>query len=875
MDLEKLRSQGRERSELLRGKAKKINYQDKEIVADIHTFKKKIYPILQENCLDCHGPKKSKGRFRVDTLDADLLKGKDINDWLEVFDVLTNQEMPPEDEPDYHLEGEDRSLVINWLGEEMNKAKQVKREDNPQSSFRRMTKIEYNYALQDLLGVDFSFADDLAPETVSEDGFSNSSEHLKMTAMQFQTYHELGLKALKKVTIKGPQPKPMTYRISPQDLMELSQKNLSGRLKSQLKKKADKLKKAGKNQEAEEVLKQDIIGIDLKNNKSDDTRGVHILDLETGRGWAYRYGYSRARWAIKPDQEKPEASSSSVRAVIPWAYDLKLDLGNFLPNQGNMRVKVRAGRDQIKDNEYSSIELLFGGQTSNNANFITRATEENLLVKGTKEKPQTVQFEIALSEMQRNPFLRTGVLGETPTPSEVLTIKHHSNGQSQLLIDSIEISAPIYEQWPPQSHQDIFIASKDKSNEEQYAQEVIQNFAEKAWCRKLNQDELRPLINLYKGFRPRFKDFDDAVLEVLATILASPEFLYIAQGESMVAENQKSNDLGLAHRLSHFLWKSRPDKHLIDLARAGKLSDKAVLNHQIERMLTDPKADRFVKNFVEEWLGVEALENVIFDKKVFTSYRAELKEDMKKEIVFYFAEVLKNNGSIIDFLHSDYLVINERLAKHYGIENIYGEEFRRVKLNNNYQRGGLLTSSGLLAMNSNGKESNPLKRGIWMLENVLHDPPPPAPPNVPEVDLTDPKILQMTLKERMEDHRNHDACRSCHAKIDPWGIAFENYDALGQFRDKQKGKPIDASATLFNKHQLDGIKGLKAYLLSDRQDQFTEAMIYKMTAYALGRSLSFNDKSELEEMGRQLRQSGDGLKDMISIIITSQLFLNN
>jgi hypothetical protein len=871
VDLKELREKGRQSSTLLQNDVKKTTYKGQALEADAEGYKKTIYPILQENCLDCHGPKKSKGRFRVDTLDPDLLKGKHINEWLEVFDVLTNEEMPPEDEPDYHLDGKKRSLVVDWLGVEMNKASQLKREDIAHSSFRRMTKDEYNYALQDLFGVDFDFADELASETVSEDGFSNSSEHLKMSSRQFQVFHDLGLQALKKVTVKGDKPEVITYSIPMQKIMDLSKKNLTGSVKKQLQKKADKLKKQGKTQEAEALLKEELIGIDLKKNKTDDTRGVHVLNTELGKGWAYRYGYSKARWLIKPDDKNTDLESSSIRTVIPWGYELKLDLGNFLPEKGDMRVKVSVGRDKQKENEYSAVQLLFGGQTSNNANFIKRATHENLLVQGSIEQPQTIQYDIALSEMPRNPFLKTEKLGATPSPSEVLTLKHISNAQSKLYIDYIEIQAPIYEQWPPQSHRDIFIESKNKNNELAYASEIIQNFAEKAWCRSLLRDDLSGLMGLFNKFRPQFEYFDDAILEVLASVLASPEFIYIQQGEA----EQGLDDKVLAHRLSHFLWNSIPDKTLVDLATEGELNNKKTLNQQVERMLQDPKSQRFTQSFVREWLHLEALNNVIIDKKVFPAYKDSLKEDMESEITTFFAEALNENTSIIDFLHSDYVFVNESLAKHYGISGVYGEEFRRVNLNNNYKRGGVLTASGLLAMNANGKESNPLKRGIWLLENVLHDPPPPAPPNVPEVDLTDPKILQMTLKERMEDHRNHDACRSCHAKIDPWGIALENYDALGQYRDKYKHKAVDASAVLHNQHKLDGIKGLKAYLLADRQDQFTEAMVHKMLTYALGRPLSFNDKKDKEEMSRQLRQSGDGLKDLVRIIVNSKTFLNN
>ena len=245
---------------------------------------------------------------------------------------------------------------------------------------------------------------------------------------------------------------------------------------------------------------------------------------------------------------------------------------------------------------------------------------------------------------------------------------------------------------------------------------------------------------------------------------------------------------------------------------------------------------------------------------------------MLEEPVAFFHEVLQNNHSVLDFIHADYTMANERLARHYGLSDIYGNHIRRVQLGPRHRRGGLLTQAGLLAMNSDGKDSHPLKRGIWMLESLLNDPPPPPPPAVPEIDLADPEIAKLTLKQRIEDHRNHAACLSCHAKIDPWGIAFENFDAVGSWRTQIKGKPVDASSLLFNGQKLDGMDGLKRFLLENRQDQFVRAMVHKMTTYALGRPLTFGDRSNVDQITADLRKQGDGLATMVALIVTSELF---
>ena len=290
-------------------------------------------------------------------------------------------------------------------------------------------------------------------------------------------------------------------------------------------------------------------------------------------------------------------------------------------------------------------------------------------------------------------------------------------------------------------------------------------------------------------------------------------------------------------------------------------------------MLADPRAQRFSENFVGQWLGLGALDHLNIDEALFKgTYDSALKKAMQEEPIAFFNEVLRQNKSVMDFIHADYVMVNERLAKHYKIPEVYGPDFRNVAVDPKVNRGGLLTAAGILAMNSDGKDSHTVKRGVWILNRILNDPPPPPPPNVPEVDLTNPDILKMSLKDRIADHREKPACFSCHAKIDPWGIAFENYDAVGAYRTQVNNKPVDATAALFNKQQLAGIDGLKRYLLADRQDQIARAMVHKLTSFALGRPLSFGDRADIDSLTEQFRKKDDRLGELITLIVTSSLF---
>ena len=395
----------------------------------------------------------------------------------------------------------------------------------------------------------------------------------------------------------------------------------------------------------------------------------------------------------------------------------------------------------------------------------------------------------------------------------------------------------------------------------------------RAWRRSITDAEVDRKLKLFALIRPTCVDFQQAVVEVLAAVLSSPQFLYVVQSDRQSVEASRALDeFEIATRLSMFLWCSIPDDELLHLAAQGRLSEQEELVRQTKRMLADPRSQRFSNHFVRQWLSMDLLDFLNVDKSTYPEFDPTLMEAMQQEPIAFFNELLHNNRSVMDFIHSDYALVNQRLAKHYGISDVNGNRFRKVALKPQDNRGGLITQAGLLAMNSDGTDSHPLKRGVWLLESLLNDPPPPPPPAVPEIDLADPEILKLTLKQRIENHRDSAACRSCHVKIDPWGIALENFDAIGSWRSQIQGKKVEASSELFNQHQLEGVDGLKRYLLSDRQDQFARAMVHKLTTFALGRPLNFSDRASVDALTAKLRNEGDGLATLVSLIVTSDIF---
>lgn len=838
LSLQQAREAGRKDSRFLRPDGTAPADPKKIPKANLGDYKKSLYPILQKSCLGCHGPDRTEGRLRVDQLDPNLLTGQHVNQWKEIYNALGNSEMPPADETEYRLADQDRGLLVEWVGAELEKAYHVRKGGQDYSAFRRMTRYEYNYALQDLLGIPFDVVERLPPESMSDDGFLNRSELLQMSAMQFETSREIGLRTLQRVTVHGDPPKPVVYKFAFQGEMT--------RLTSAANAKV----------------------FNVRDDNYKQARNTpHFLNHTSGQAIHYSGGN------FKPD---PKAivgevhSDSPIAISLPPGRELKFNLDRFLPDEGVMRVRIRAARSNMNPQHFANLRLIFSAHTSNNANFSQVISQRDLPVTAPMEAPEYIDFLIPLGDIQRNPFRKL----ETTFPrrDEFLHIQNISNGNRGpeplgVLIDHIEVSAPFYASWPPQSHREIFFDSANKGDEIGYAAEVLKVFMARAWRRTVTESEVAKFVELFKEFRSDFETFEETMQEVLATVIASPDFLYLTQTMNVGREGkERISDMEFATRLSFFLWASIPDVELLGAAYQGDLRKPEVLKSQIARMLNDPRANRFAEHFVGQWLGLDGLDSTTHVRD------AVLLAAMQQEPVAFFKEVLAGNESVMDFIHSDYVVVNERLAGHYRVGEVYGPHFRRVSVAETVNRGGVLTQAGMLAMNSDGTDSHPLKRGIWMLERVLHDPPPPPPPNVPEVDLTDPRILQMTLKERIEDHRNKPACKSCHSKIDPWGIAFENYDALGAFRTQLKNGPVDANAELFNKQPLHGMTGLKRYLLLERQDQFARAIVEKMTTYAIGRSLSFSDNADINKIVVQFRRQEDRLGDLIQIIAQSEIF---
>ncbi|MEO1615536.1 MAG: DUF1592 domain-containing protein [Planctomycetota bacterium] len=833
-------------------------------------YEKSIQPLLAEACFDCHSGDSVEGNFRADQLDPDLVNGGDVAWWLEVYSVLSKGEMPPPDASE--LTDAQRTLVVDWLSGAIQAAEKRRAAERHHSSFRRLTRYEYDYALQDLFGVPWTFAGDLPEEASEENAFENNAESLRMSAKQVEAYRELALKALRRVTVRGDRPAMVHWSIQMGDAFQRETAKLDASIKAAEKKLAEQPEEQAKQIER------------LENQFRPNANHSHYLELATGRKAKVQWSYSGAKYAFPHrDTALPTPELGSYFAVVQPGrrQSLTVELGNCLPDEGTMRVRVRASRSKDAGQTIPSLQLHFGFQATNEGRSVERVSHEDIAIAADWEKPKIYQWDVPLGEIKhRNSFRAELDLGSYPSPSEFIRFTNSTVegnvGKTEspaILIDYVEVTAPIYKDWPPASHRSVFIGSERVDNETQQAREILADVMERVWRRAPANHEIERKLELFQLLRPSSNDFQAAMIEVLATVLSSPKFLYILPGQpgDDADKGSRISQHELATRLALFLWCSLPDATLRGLASDGTLADREVLQQQVERMLADPRASRFPEQFVNQWLKLRPLGFLRSDSNQGPLDDALL-ESMKREPTELFAHLLHSNANVMDLIDSNYVVINERLAEHYGIPGVRGNHFRRVPLPAEVKRGGFLTQAGSLTMNSDGQDSHPVKRGVWLLTSLLNDPPPPPPPAVPEIDLSDPEIAKLTLKERVEDHRNHAACFSCHQKIDPWGIALENYDAWGRWRDEIQGKTVDATSMLPNQVEIDGIEGLQQYLVNECDEQFVRATLEKMASFALGRQLEFGDRAEVNRMTRRIRESGDGLRTLVMTLVTSELF---
>ncbi len=772
-------------------------------------FQQDVLPLLKSRCGSCHGPDLQEARIRLDSLSTNLIDDRAAAEtWHEVLNVLQTGEMPPEGETP--LTEAERQTIASWVSEAIAKAVEAGRRTDGRPVLRRLNRDEYQNTMTDLLGIEMDFIRDLPPDSVSEDGFANNGDSLRMSALQLEAYLETARRALDRVIVSGPAPKVFDY--------EFAESNVASWLR----------------------------GVERSNR---------LQRMQS--------------FLATMKKEYPEQGDFLIRARVS---------AEFKPQAGYPLLEVSVGYRPDTKILFRTVDVVeLTSPAEQVLEFRGRLEDYPLPVRGQGKFPGLVVR------------LRNAYDDRTPKPKPLQREKKESrkNGDhypeepdlSTIIVHAVEFQAPVYETWPPAAHRRILSDSPLRESDELASiSEVLRRFASRAYRRPVTNDEVRELTDFFTEIRPTFPTFEAAIRETLAYVLIRPEFLYLV--EPAGNEKRPADEWELASRLSYFLWSTMPDERLRELAASGTLHQPEVLASEADRLLRHPRSQRFVDQFTSQWFGLDVVEHVAVDPEYHPQFDDQLKADMQEETRRFFGELLQAKLSTLNLLDSEFSMLNERLARHYGIDDVRGSAFRRVPLPPEQHRGGLLGHASILLANSTGSDSHPVRRAVWIRDRLLNDPPAPPPPNVPALDEASPEFLKLSIREQLEVHRSTSACASCHRDIDPWGIALEHFDAVGLRRNEVRRRvgrkfdhsPVDAADILPDGTKIDGADALRQYLITQRKDEFARCLVERLLTYALGRRLELTDTETIDQLTEQFAADGYRLRSLVRDIVTSEPF---
>ncbi|MHC4880195.1 MAG: DUF1592 domain-containing protein [Planctomycetota bacterium] len=776
-------------------------------------FKTDVKPILVRRCVACHGPDEVNGNVRLDNLSTDLINDSAAAEtWHDVLNVINVGEMPPEDEP--QLTAKERDILAGWVTQQIQHAVRIRKSTGGQVVIRRLNRVEYRNTMRDLLGLDLNFGRNLPPDSPGDDGFMNNGLALNMSALQLEAYLESARNAMQRaiVTYDEPAVAEAEQTESVTDKVKLNYTSVLGRT-----------------------------GVFVLRSKEFPDEGEFVIRV-------------RARAVLPQDAPYPQ---------------MKVVLGYRADTQTPSEV---VGVQEVSSTEFQEFEFRgrieeFPRQSRTQSKYpglllwITNAFDDG---KPTP-KPRQEVVEVDNGKGKKKKQKRTIYPVDPDFP--------------KVEIASVSFKAPVFEFWPPPYHARILFDDKaSASKPDTYARRVLERFMRRAYRRPVTESEVGEMVDFYSSVRPQFGTVEEAMRETLSMVLISPEFLYLV--EPSRGQKRLLTDYEFASRLSYFLWSSMPDERLFELADSGKLREPTTLAAEIDRMLADRKSWNLVEQFCDQWLDLGGLNRVAINPEYYPEFRNELKPEMRRETQHFFAEVLRNDLSALTLLDSDFVMLNQPLAEHYGIVGPRGSSFERVALPVNDARGGLLSQASFLLANSTGEDAHAIKRGVWIRERLLDDPPAPPPPNVPNLNADSRNFASLSLKEQLVVHRENEACARCHRGIDPWGIALEEFGATGLLRDQIQRKSgrkmlsfdVDAKTTLPDGQEVDGLQQLKQYLLTTRRDDFARALVSRLLAYSLGRSLELTDHETVDELAAEFLKSDCSLRQLIQQIAASEPF---
>lgn len=774
-------------------------------------FEKSVRPLLAKYCFDCHGEEKQKADLRMDRLDPDLVKGDDAETWHDVLDQLNLGEMPPAKAK--QPSAAELDVIVNWATKALKQAAEARRFAAGRVKMRRLTRYEYRNTMRDLLGVDKDFAKELPPEPMSPDGFLNNAATLEMSPTQIETYLAAARRALEIAIVGDEKPEVHTYLRTNTAIANLPKKSYAGHK---------------------------------------PVNPEFALDVEQyPRRGPFRLKFT-ARAHIPKDAGFPR---------------IRISLGH-VPGIIHVPHKI-IGEVELTDNEPHAFE--FTGWMED----YPQAGDVPFGNSGIKGMILFLDYLDADGKELRYPDRKYGrppakpKKGQKPKP---LPQPPPFGSRLEVEVQSLEFETPFYTSWPPPSHKRLV---GDRNIRTQ-----LLDFVTRAFRRPVNPTELDRYLAIFRQIQKATGSFEEALRETCAAVLVSPHFLYVAeQGDRQLSSHE------LASRLSYFLWSTMPDQQLMSLANQGRLQKPDILQKEVERMLKSRRSHELANNFTDQWFDLRALDRVAVNPEFYPKFNNDLKADLRDETTGFFNQLLRHDLNCLDVLDGDWSVINRALARHYGIKPLpRSDRFIRTALPANSRRGGVLGHGSILLSQSSGEFAHPIKRAVWILDRLLDSPPPPPPPDVPTIDAESPDLAGLTVKEQLALHRQRESCANCHRGIDPWGIPLQHYDAIGLWRantpvrlTKKRSKPqppvpLDSTTKLPDGTKIETAADLKNYLRIERKEWFARALVKRLLAYALGRSLDFGDRETVESLTNEFIAADFRLRKLIHALVQSEAF---
>ncbi len=763
---------------------------------------------LDRYCVTCHNPNLKTAGLALDANAVDVSNaGAAPEVWEKVVQKLRTRAMPPAGGPRPDAAAYD-SLVAH-LESELDGASA--RNPNPgRTILRRLNRLEYTNAVRDLLATEID-GDSLLPIDEVKYGFDNISSALSVTPLLMERYMSAAFK-ISSLAVGEPDagPASVTY---PVDLF---------------------------------LLQEDRMSEDLPFGSRGGIAVRHHFPLD-------------GEYTIKATLQRN--SRGYIRGLFEsHQLDFRLD------GERIKRVTVGGGP-----------KMIVGGPPFSPASYLGNEESEHYQLTEVEALLEARFFAKAGSRLVGASFLHENLVPEgvlRPRMTEVDRVQFKGGDPA---IEHIEIAGPfsVTGVGDTPSRQKVFVCRPARAEEEEAcATKIFAGLARRAYRRPVTQKDVQPVLGVYQSVRRDGEDFEAGIRAGISRILVAPEFLFRIEREPASAAPgsvHRVSDLDLASRLSFFLWSSIPDDDLLNAAEQGKLSDPAVLAQQVRRMLRDARSRTLVTNFAGQWLYLRNLYSSKPDSGLFTDFDSSLRDAFRQETELFVESTLREDRSVLRLLDADYTFLNERLARHYGIPDVYGSHFRRVTLGPAFEaRRGLTGQGSLLTVTSYANRTSVVLRGKWVLENILGAPPPPPPPNVPDLEKSG-TVGKVPLRQLMEQHRANAACAACHARMDPLGFALENFDAIGQWRAADAGTPIDASAVLPDGTKFDGPAGLRKVLLS-QPEQFAATVAERLLTYALGRGLEHYDAPAIRTIVRDAARDDYRWSSLILAAVNSMPF---